>query len=109
MSSGGNQTCRYRVGCIPDRVGGNISGSPYRRPLVIIGKKHAHKLSGNAGSNVSSEDLPERSEGQTCPIVPGQHHGSGIHKPPGGNSVLTDHHSSKGVVDVVHAWRGTSP
>ena len=45
----------HRNGCLHHRMESNLSGNPYRGPMVKDRGTHAHKLSGVASSNPSSQ------------------------------------------------------
>ena len=72
--------------CFPDRSGSNHSEPEDQRSMVPDRTQNAHKLSGAASCNTSSQDIPKTSQNVSTPQVR-QHHGRGIHKQPGRNSL----------------------
>ena len=90
-----------RLRCLTDGLGSNQSEPEDRRSMVTGREQYAHQLPGVAGSNIGSEDIPEKQNQDVNAPQVGQYHGSGIHKQPGGDSLQGIGRLSKGLMDVV--------
>ena len=81
--------------------GANQSEPEDRRSMVTSKEQYAHQLPGVAGSNIGSEDIPEKQNQDVSAPQVGQYHSSGIHKQPGRDSLQGIGRLSKGIMDVV--------
>ena len=90
-----------RLRCLTDGLGSNQSEPEDRRSMVTGREQYAHQLPRVAGSNIGSEDIPEKQNQDVSAPQVGQYHGSGIHKQPGGDSLQGIGRLSKRIMDVV--------
>ena len=90
-----------RLRCFTDRLGSNQSEPTDRRSMVSDRTGNAHKLSGAVSCNTSSQDIPEKQNQDVSSPQVRQHHGSGIHKQPGRNSLQGVGRLSQVPMDVV--------
>ena len=90
---------------LPYKVGKPLRKTSGGRALVPIQEQMAHKLPRTTSCYTSSENIPQRSDKQTCLFVSGQHDCSSIHQQPGGNSITPSNHLCKRPLDVVPGER----
>ena len=69
--------------------------------MVPIQEDMAHKLPRTTSCYTSSENIPQRSDKQTCLFVSGQHDCSSIHQQPQGHSITPSNRLCKRPLDVV--------
>ena len=90
-----------RLGCLAVGLGGINRGDGNRRPLVCSGAAPSHQCAGVDSGILRSEDICEERKGPPCPPPDGQHDGSGICKPSGGDQVSSPGEESEGAVGLV--------
>ena len=95
----------HHDGCIPDGLGGHLSGKQDRRSLVIPGSTGTHQLAGAPGSLSGDKILLERQEECVSAPTVGQHHCSSVHQQPGRDSIPSPDAASTEAVDVVSGAR----
>ena len=91
----------YRLRRIPEQLGSPLSPPINRRPMVGRGKKDAHQLPGTSGCHSSSQIICKTQIQNFNSAEDRQHHGSSIHKSPGGYSLTGFSRVDKESMDVV--------
>ena len=91
----------YRVGRLPNRLGGILSGLTNRGSLEPSREKPVHKLPGDTGSILGCSDLRQKQARSINSIAIGKHNSSGLHQPPRGDSVGTSSQADQRVMAVV--------
>ena len=100
VPSQGSRTDSHLLGCLPTGMGSIVQGNIDRRSMVRAGEVMAHQLLGDATSLPGCSDVPEGPVRSLRAVAAGQHHGSGLHKQPGGDSIPTTGQSGKIPLDV---------
>ena len=100
VPSQGSRTDSHLLGCLPTGMGSIVQGNTDRRSMVRAGEVMAHQLLGDATSLPGCSDVPEGPVRSLRAVAAGQHHGSGLHKQPGGDSIATTGQSGKIPLDV---------
>ena len=95
----------HHNGCVPNGLGGHLSGNQDRRPLVIPRSTGTHQLAGASDCLSGDKIVPERQEDCVSAFAAGQHHCSRVHQQPGRDSVPSPEAASTEAVDVVSGER----
>ena len=90
----------HLLGCLPTGMGSIMQQCTDQRPVVTAGEVMAYQLPGNASSLPGCSDIPEGQIRSLGAVAVGQHHSSGLHQQPRGDSIPTVGRSGEIPVDV---------
>ena len=77
--------------CLKDRMGSSSTRNQHRRMLERARGLRPYKLLGAESSISGSQNFSATDKAESCPVWPGQPHGSSIHQPVGRYKISTPH------------------